>query len=271
MLVSYLPQIIKFIQKKTSEGLSLYFFFLGSIGMTSTVANMTLLQFPSIVCCAKNNQWGPRLCLENTFGLIQVSVQTFCFMTCVVLFYVYYPVSFKRDVTKPDESTVAWTRARRIAAFIVAYTSLLAIVTLVMLAFTTDSNGYSRPGTYLAGGLGVLATFTSILQFLPQILHTWSEKSVGALSIPMMMMQTPGSLLVVYSLYIQPGANWTSWLPYLICGLLQGCLLTMSVVFTLRKPSSDEEGGTSDPLLGSTQESPVVVEDEPVGQQYGSI
>ncbi|KAI8591210.1 hypothetical protein BDZ88DRAFT_411737 [Geranomyces variabilis] len=279
-VISYVPQVIKFIQKKTSEGLSLYFFFLGAIGMTSLVANVFLLSFPSIICCIRSPQWGPLLCTENTFGLTQVATQTFCFLLCVALYYVYYP--------QHQKTTAAYTRARWVGATIVVFCAILFFTTLGVLLYTTDSTGRSKSGTWIAGALGLLATVTSVLQFLPQLLHTWSIKAVGALSIPMMLMQTPGGFLMAYSLYIQPSANWTSWLPYLICGSLQGLLLIMCIVFTLRPSSppdyeelaaeaAEEERGEAEPLLGgggggeadAAGVREVVVEDEAYSPRVG--
>jgi len=58
---------------------------------------------------------------------------------------------------------------------------------------------------------------------------------VGALSIPTMLIQCPGSFIFVYSLAIQPGTNPTSWLSYFVTGTLQGILLSMCIVFHYRE------------------------------------
>ena len=57
---------------------------------------------------------------------------------------------------------------------------------------------------------------------------------VGALSIPMMMLQTPGTVLFVYSLVVRPGTNWTAWLTYMVTGILQGTLLIMCITWHFR-------------------------------------
>lgn len=48
------------------------------------------------------------------------------------------------------------------------------------------------------------------VQYTPQLYHTWHSKLVGALSIPMMLIQTPGAVLMVLSIALRPGTNWTS-------------------------------------------------------------
>jgi hypothetical protein len=46
-----------------------------------------------------------------------------------------------------------------------------------------------------------------------------------------MLIQTPGSFLLVYSIAIQEGTNWTSYLNYIASGTLQAVLLVMCLVF----------------------------------------
>ena len=51
-----------------------------------------------------------------------------------------------------------------------------------------------------------------MVQYTPQLLHTFRIKHVGALSIPMMLIQTPGGILMVISVALRPGTDWTSTL-----------------------------------------------------------
>ena len=41
------------------------------------------------------------------------------------------------------------------------------------------------------------------LQYAPQIVHTYRMKLVGALSIPMMLIQTPGAIFMVLSIALR--------------------------------------------------------------------
>lgn len=56
---------------------------------------------------------------------------------------------------------------------------------------------------------------------------TISENEFGALSLETLLMQCPGSFIFVYSLSLQPGANWTSWISFLICGSCQFILICL--------------------------------------------
>jgi len=51
--------------------------------------------------------------------------------------------------------------------------------------------------------LGVSSALLAAFQYVPQIVHTYRLKLVGALSIPMMLIQTPGGFIMVFSIMIR--------------------------------------------------------------------
>lgn len=73
------------------------------------------------------------------------------------------------------------------------------------------------------------------IQYIPQLWTTWKLKHVGSLSIPMMCIQTPGSFVWVASLASREGTRWSSWMTYLVTGVLQGVLLGMCIVWEVRE------------------------------------
>ncbi|KAH9818601.1 hypothetical protein DFH28DRAFT_958494 [Melampsora americana] len=85
---------------------------------------------------------------------------------------------------------------------------------------------------------GVVSLILACFQYLPQLRSTWKLKLVGSLSLPMMIIQTPGSFLFVYSLAVRPGVNWTTWIVYLVTGTLQGALLILCILWKIRQRSS---------------------------------
>ena len=50
----------------------------------------------------------------------------------------------------------------------------------------------------------------------------------------MMCIQTPGSFVWAVSLAMREGTAWSSWITYVVTGILQGCLLVMCVIFERR-------------------------------------
>lgn len=80
-----------------------------------------------------------------------------------------------------------------------------------------------------------MATVLAGIQYLPQIWMTWNLGDVGSLSIPMMLIQTPGSFVWSGSLAARLGlAGWSTWGVFLVTGCLQGCLLVMGICFEVK-------------------------------------
>lgn len=86
-----------------------------------------------------------------------------------------------------------------------------------------------------ANFLGVQSAVLASIQYIPQLWTTWKLKHVGSLSIPMMCIQTPGSFVWVASLASREGTRWSSWMTYLVTGVLQGVLLGMCIVWEARE------------------------------------
>lgn len=83
--------------------------------------------------------------------------------------------------------------------------------------------------------MGVIGTCLAAIQYIPQLFTTWQLQAVGAMSIPTMCIQTPGSFLFVGSLAKRLGVQgWSTWGIYLVTGVLQGMVLTMCIAFEIR-------------------------------------
>jgi hypothetical protein len=71
-------------------------------------------------------------------------------------------------------------------------------------------------------------------------------------------MQCPGSFAFVYSLSIQPGTNWTSWISFVVCGTFQGALIVMYYIFNYARngyePLDAEEDVALDSQIATTPE-----------------
>ncbi|GAA5992488.1 hypothetical protein JCM10908_000845 [Rhodotorula pacifica] len=83
--------------------------------------------------------------------------------------------------------------------------------------------------------VGLMSVVLACVQYTPQLVHTYQRKLVGSLSIPMMLIQTPGSFVFVYTLAIRPNVDVTGWLTYFITGLLQGYLLVLCLLYKRRQ------------------------------------
>ncbi|KAI9207425.1 uncharacterized protein BJ171DRAFT_492688 [Polychytrium aggregatum] len=244
LFASYIPQVYKLFQTKTSEGLSIWFLFLGCLGVTSTFFNVLLLQFNVVQCCT--HAWSPLLCAENSMGLVQTAVGLFCFIVIFALFFYFYPQDQKVTHLRSSvtgEIRQVLSKGYREDIYIgvanLLYILVAAITATVLLVGQLDVQ-------WVAGAFGLIALLGSLFQFIPQIWQTWTTRSVGALSVPMILIQCPGAFAFAYSLFIQPNTNWTSWASYFAAGVLQVVLLIICVFFTKKSP---EDQAAARPLL----------------------
>jgi len=146
----------------------------------------------------------------------------------LLLFLVFFP----RGPTLPNnniESQYTWKTAVSVACVCLLHGLVVIFVSVGLI--------FARPH-YLgawANALGIMATVLAAIQYLPQIWMTWNLGHVGSLSIPMMLIQTPGSFVWSGSLAARLGwAGWSTWGVFLVTGCLQGCLLIMGIYFEVQ-------------------------------------
>ncbi|KAL0094596.1 hypothetical protein J3Q64DRAFT_1714987 [Phycomyces blakesleeanus] len=241
LVISYLPQHARIIINKTSDGFSAWFLLLGVISSTSSLLNIILLQWDAIVCC---HSLSTGACVEGLMGVNQIFLQWAMFCTIFVLFLLYFPENKKHGAHMPSSLhldlpskikppiSAEWKVSLIVAAVTTGHFVISVIISVLLLVLVGGPENWQTD--LWAGFLGVFSMILATFQYLPQIWKTWKRKSVGALSIPMMCLQTPGSALFVYSLATRPGTNWTAWITYLITGLLQGSLLILCIVWHFR-------------------------------------
>jgi uncharacterized protein with PQ loop repeat len=233
LFISYLPQHYRIISTGSSLGFSPWFLLLGLMGAWSNVINILILQSDVIGCCTSISVG---LCLESLLGILQILIVWSMFSGIVVLFVMYFPENLKYQATIPNVPMRDW-RDTQVVLWIIGIFHACAAVAFVPLLL-----GYEEVARWCAGVFGVLSMVVAVVQYLPQLFKTWESKMVGALSIPTMVMQSPGSFLLAYSLAIRPGVNWTSWITYFVSGTLQGILLFMCIAWSLRESRMHASG-----------------------------
>ncbi|KIR63942.1 hypothetical protein I314_02723 [Cryptococcus bacillisporus CA1873] len=266
LIISYLPQHIRIISAKSSEGFSPWFLLLGATSSASAMLNILIVQWPLFRCCRILSAGS---CFESLLGFLQVTLQWILFTVILVLYLIYFPKHLKyervipvassdclvaeadygavqgqeHDEEEPNKAKITTTPEWRLAvtlgivvALHLVLLSLLALALLFNLPPTIPPHPLLR---LLATFLGVSATILAVFQYAPQIHKTYKAKLVGALSLGTMAIQVPGSVLFVLSLVVRPGTNWTSWLPYAVTGAMQGALLVICLVWKRRQKALD--------------------------------
>ncbi|KIJ99061.1 hypothetical protein K443DRAFT_8657 [Laccaria amethystina LaAM-08-1] len=262
LVISYLPQHFRIINARSSEGFSPLFLLLGTTAATAAVLNMVTVQSGVIKCCRVVSLG---TCLEITAGVFQLFLQWLLFSFIFVLYIIYYPPHLKyvqlsidtHDSRPPTHfktpvKSEEWKLSIALAWTTIAHLILVLFTTLFLLSTAPSSTTPSLPAqlSSWATFLGVSSALLAAIQYAPQLLHTYKAKVVGALSIPMMLIQSPGAVLMVLSIALRPGTNWTSWITFAVAGIMQGTLLTMCIFWKIRQRrlGIDDFGN---PLFGS--------------------
>lgn len=162
------------------------------------------------------------------------------------LFMIYTPRETVDPSASPSPQSQGWknsfsnTHPSPYTALIVTAACLIHLLIHVVLAFYISAIHPSFLEAY-ATFLGVQSAIVASTQYIPQIYTTWKLQHVGSLSIPMMCIQTPGSFVWAASLATREGVAWSSWITYIVTGLLQGTLLFMCIMFEARDRKSGQK------------------------------
>ncbi|KAH9886287.1 hypothetical protein C8Q73DRAFT_716140 [Cubamyces lactineus] len=245
--ISYLPQHWRIISAKSSEGFSPWFLLLGSTSSASGMLNIIVMQWGIIKCC-RVLTFGS--CIESIAGVLQLALVWILFVMILVLYMIYYPPNKKyveldvnlRDDIPPQHVKTAVKREEWKLSIVLSWVVFFHIAFIIFVTFLLLSTNPTPDATHRSPQLQLWATFLGVssallaaFQYTPQIAHTYRIKLVGALSIPMMCLQTPGAVLMVLSIALRPGTNWTTWISYAVAGIMQGILLVMCIIFRARQ------------------------------------
>lgn len=218
IFISYLPQYFRIHLKRTSEGLSTQFLFLGSASSIFTFTNIILVSSRARDCCY-SGQLTLFNCINSQLNLFQIGLQCVCAVMILVLVLLLTRYSIKQDREE-------YARIERVGYWVALHVALSALQ--IVFAF------YSRNRSLLmsiANVNGLLSTILTMVKYVPQIYTTYKLKHPGTLSIGMMCIQTPGGALFTTTLIFSKGSHWSSWISYVIAVILQGCLLLLCIYY----------------------------------------
>jgi len=213
-----------------------------------------------VACCREVDEFA---CVAGLLGIAQVGVQWSCFTVILLLFLIFFPrtappLTDDQDDPPKDRLASSYRTALAVTAASVMHAVIIAILSFYFV--------YARPAhaQSWANFLGIFSTVLASIQYFPQIYTTYMLKRVGSLSIPMMLIQTPGSFVWAGSLAARLGSEgWSAWGVYLVTGCLQGMLLTMGSYFEImhRKREKQELQAR---MSQSQPETPFATEETPL-------
>jgi uncharacterized protein with PQ loop repeat len=240
IVASYLPQHYKLLSEKSSEGLSAWYIFLGGISSFSSVANSTLLNLKVFKCCQKIPVGN---CISGLMRFFLIFFQWSCFFFIILLFLIFFPRHLRYvpvDISSVDGHPVMtnqWKTAIFVSLLLALYFLFVISLSIILISTTGFDSSYTKAFGEL---LGLFSLTLSLVMFVPQIWRTFHLKEIGALSIPGMCIQTPGSFILCLSIYLDPNANWSTWLPTFVSGTLMGLLLILCIKYDWKRKQREK-------------------------------
>jgi uncharacterized protein with PQ loop repeat len=237
MIVIYAPQFLKFRASQSSYGYSPWFFFLGHLAAMLSCINGVIAYLPVWHKCT--DRWE---CSERLFGLALIFTQWLFFLANFALYLYYFMTreqwlasnSENRMILVNDESTdLVSTRGR--AGALLNLSFLLAVIAVVVSIFHYDSLAWSE-------SLSLITTVLFCLHYLPQIVETLRLGTIGSVSLITLILTCLGTFIWAYFLAFVAGAGSKTasktaalWVPYVVVGIMQLCLIVIGVSQELRR------------------------------------
>lgn len=162
-----------------------------------------------------------------------------------MLFLIFFPT--EPDLVSSAVSITSTAPPKRRDAVVVGVATLLALL-VVGIASIAMVASFPHHTQGWANFLGTVAGVLSAIQYLPQIYYTFKIGDVKSLSIITMMIQVPGAFVFAFSLWLRVGwEGWSTWLVYVVTGILQGVLLGLAISYYLarRKNKRAEDASVS--------------------------
>ncbi|KAI0136156.1 hypothetical protein BJ170DRAFT_600541 [Xylariales sp. AK1849] len=235
LLISYAPQWVRIIGRKSAEGLSTLYILLGSLSGVCAVGNILMLPSSEVdmACCRTNSGFA---CLSGLLGMLQVIFGITCFW--VVLFmYVYYSeeeadaeIHGRRPSLSGPERTLQ--RARRALFVLVAVCVFAMTVLLVSAIILSRFPWYAEDWADI---LGIAVAALACAQWVPQIRTTWRLGDLGSLSLVSLCLSAPYTWIFGTNMIIRVGLKgWSAWIVYLLVGMMQLVLIVTGIFFLIR-------------------------------------
>jgi len=221
--VTFAPQILLLIIGRSNKGVDLYSALSNAITTMLTVFNTVCSFWKSFYCCTGVTPWQ---CFQLLIAFIQIFSVWLCVHAIYILAVMYWPES------KSIEQIQETNRGKLIHRSLF---SLYFIVTVIVYVLCILLNSFFYPTSYVYtitnGVIGILASITCAITWMPQIYTSYTLKTHGSLSVIMLLIQFPGTFLLIY-FYIKEGASVLVWMSQVVSAFMT--LIVLFLCFFLR-------------------------------------
>jgi len=255
VVLSFIPQIVTLVQRKTPDGLSVVSWTFNYVSNFATFLNILILQWRQMMCC---KHLPPSQCTAKLLPQIQLFGPWMSTLVIFILLAVY-----TRGYTKPkfefdeNESLVGRVIERFFEDY--SYSGPLFFLAMLLTILSTIIGismvlilGPASPHIQRYGdSFGIIAVVMLFVQYIPQIYTTHKHRESGSLSIVSLLIQAPGALVVVYFQAVISHSKWTTWAPYFCSALQQLFLVCLCLYYHVK--DKHKKKNENMPLLGETQ------------------
>jgi len=238
-IISYLPQVVSIVRRKSSEGMSYFSLGLGLFAGLLSLINGGMLKWEEKITCCERIRLKIHECLAHNLLIEQLCIGPLCFFVLYIVYLMYFSFTPNERQTREDKQKEYRYARIFFAIYLAAFIILCS--TAAILYYVAGVNSHYM-GNY-AKVCGIASALITLVMWVPQLYTTWRLKSPGSLSIPMLCIQIPGSLLVVY-FQIGEKADITTWGPYVVNALQEFLLVVLCVWFIIvnrRKKQASED------------------------------
>eukprot|EP01089_Gocevia_fonbrunei_P018755 TRINITY_DN6433_c0_g1_i2.p1 TRINITY_DN6433_c0_g1~~TRINITY_DN6433_c0_g1_i2.p1 ORF type:complete len:304 (+),score=17.14 TRINITY_DN6433_c0_g1_i2:83-994(+) len=219
IFISYVPQYWSIIKSRSSDGVSYITMWLAYVSAFCTFLNVIVLKWDTVTCCKYLNVWQ---IIENLLPIEQLTVGPASLLGLFTVVVFFFDVTIYDD---DDGEHKRKLRHQRIANILLILSWIISPILILLTLFLVVHFNYDDKSIKgYAEGLGIISSLVILVVWCPQIYTTYQKKSPGTLSIGMLLIQMPGSLIVVVFQAVFNDASWTTWLPYVIT-CIQLCIL----------------------------------------------
>lgn len=159
-----------------------------------------------------------------------------------MLFLIFFPTdSASVDLSSSTASLTKTPAPKKRDAITVGSATLTALFTVGLISIALVASHPNRTQSW-ADTLGTIAGVLAMVQYVPQIYFTWRMGDVKSLSVITMLIQVPGAFLFAFSLWLRVGwEGWSTWLVYIVTGILQAVVLGLAIVYYFRARRQEAE------------------------------
>lgn len=231
IVLTYIPQYFRIINRKNSLGLDPYFLLLSLSSVIAQLVNIVILQIDVIEDCLNDKT----KCLPDALGFIQILVLTMCILVNTFLFLYYYPWTGTEEGNENgNEQQETFSERNDQVKICCFYFWTFIFISSIIVMGAARGDIHSDKSRFIGQSFGVACTIMSFVQYLPQLWTTWQTQYVGALSALMLAIQSPGSYYFAYTISQKKGTDISAWSSFFISATFQLVLCTMCIIVNKR-------------------------------------